>query len=74
MAHQAAGTTATTEGIAPPMRIEPCARFRLDHTSEWVVCDACGWLEDDHAPAEHGRAVVTELPRRQVRLPERKAS
>ena len=63
-----------TEGAAPPVRIEPCAEFRAGQDEVWPVCAACGWLEDDHAADERAGAVVTELPRRRVRLPERKAS
>jgi hypothetical protein len=74
MAHQAAGETAGLDGIAPPVRVEPCAELRLEHDAPWPVCDACGWLEDDHAPVEAAGAVVTELPRRGAMLPERRAS
>jgi hypothetical protein len=74
----ATGTASVTtpeadEGIAPPVRLEPCAELRLDHDAAWPVCAACGWLEDEHAPAGPGGAVVTELPRR-APWPERKAS
>jgi hypothetical protein len=59
--------------IAPPVRFEPCAEFRVDPTASSPVCDACGWLDADHAPNETV-AVVRELPRRRAPLPERKAS
>jgi hypothetical protein len=74
MAIQMAGETATTDGIAPPVRFEPCAELRLDYDAPWAVCTACGWLDDDHARAETPIAVVTELPVRVARIPERKAS
>jgi hypothetical protein len=61
------------DGIAPPVRLEPCARFRVEHTAAWPVCDACGWLADDHA-GHAEEAVVRELPRPVAELPARKAS
>jgi hypothetical protein len=76
MGHEIAGgvhEVASPDDLAPPVRIEPCATFRADHAAAWTVCDTCGWLEDDHA-VEYSGAVVTALPRRGVRLPERKAS
>jgi hypothetical protein len=63
-----------TDGAAPPVCFEPCAAFRDDQDEVWPVCAACGWLEDDHAAGERAGAVVTQLPRRRVQLPERKAS
>ena len=77
MGQQRAGRVrkvASGDDLAPPVRIEPCATFRADHASAWAVCDTCGWLDDDHRADQHAGAVVTELPRRGVRLPERKAS
>jgi hypothetical protein len=65
---------ASPDGIAPQVRFEPCAEFRIDPTASWPVCDACGWLDGDHAPIETAIAVVRELPRRRAPLPERKAS
>jgi hypothetical protein len=62
------------EDIAPPVRFEPCAEFRIDHASSWPVCDACGWLDADHTPVAPAIAVVRELPHRRAPLPERKAS
>jgi len=64
-----------TSGVpAPPVRLELCAAFRVDDASAWPICDACGWLEDDH-PIVDADAVVTEFPRRRgVEMPERKAS
>jgi hypothetical protein len=59
--------------IAPPVRFEPCAEFRVDYTAAWPVCVACGWLADDHATIA-AVAVVRELPRRRASVPERKAS
>jgi hypothetical protein len=79
MEQQTAGGTAggIAGGIvelAPPVLVETCVGFRADDFSEWPVCAACGWLEEDHAAGEHAGAVVTELSRRRVRMPERKAS
>jgi hypothetical protein len=73
MGFEAAAETAI-DGVAPPVRAQPCAAFRPDHAWAWPVCGACGWLEDDHAVVIATAAVVTELPRRRVPLPERKAS
>ena len=66
--------TATVDALAPTVRFEPCAEFRLDHGSPWAVCTTCGWLDDDHAQPDAPIALVTELPRRAVLVPERKAS
>ena len=74
MTIQMAEDTVTIDDIAPPVRYEPCAEFRVDHDAPWTVCTTCGWLDDDHARPEAAIAVVTELPRRATRLPERKAS
>jgi hypothetical protein len=73
MAHQTT-EEAATDALAPAVRFEPCAEFRLDHDAPWAVCITCGWLDDDHARSDAPAAVVTELPRRGVVLPERKAS
>ncbi len=60
---------------APPVRFAPCAAFWLDHDAACPACAICGWLEDDHAGTNaSGDAVVTELPRRTVRVPQRLAS
>lgn len=64
----------TLDGIAPPVRFEPCAEFRVDHTAAWPVCGTCGWLDDDHPPVETAIAVVKELPRRRAPMPARRAS
>lgn len=74
MGQLTAGGTAEMDDLARPVRVQPCAGFRADHAEVWPVCAACGWLEDDHATDDPAGAVVTELPRRGVRLPERKAS
>jgi hypothetical protein len=66
--------TGTLDGIAPPVRSEPCVEARVDHASAWPVCEACGWLDDDHATVETATAVVRELPRRRAPMPARKAS
>jgi hypothetical protein len=63
---------ASPDDLAPPVRIEACATFLADDAAAWAVCDACGWLEEDHTPV--APATVRELPRRAVRLPERMAS
>ena len=69
-----APTTTFTEA-APPVRLEPCAAFRLDHDAACPACEVCGWLADDHArPNATGDAVVTELPRRAATFPQRLAS
>lgn len=66
--------TETLEGIAPPVRLEPCAAFRPERGAAVPVCDACGWLEDDHALPTTDGAIVTKLPRRHPPRIERKAS
>jgi hypothetical protein len=74
MAHQLdGGIAASPDGVAPTVRVEPCAEFRIDPTASWPVC-ACGWLDSDHAPIDTTAAVVRALPRRRAPLPERKAS
>ncbi len=62
MAHETRSTI--DDGMAPPVRIEPCAELRVDYDADWPVCAACGWLEDEHASAVITGAVVTDLPRR----------
>ena len=80
MAHQMAGerreltSRDDIDDIAAPVRFEPCAEFRIDHASSWPVCDACGWLDEDHAPVAPMIAVIRDLPRRRAVVPERKAS
>jgi hypothetical protein len=73
-------TTATT-GIAdttdetPAVRFQPCAAFHFDADAAWPTCGDCGWLEDDHSGAvTAGGAVITQLPRRRVPVPQRLAS
>jgi hypothetical protein len=69
-----AAITETTHE-APAVRFAPCAAFRPHADALWPVCDVCGWLEDDHAGVHApGGAVVTELPRRAVPVPQRLAS
>jgi hypothetical protein len=71
------GMTAITETTddTPDVRLQPCAAFHFDADAAWPACFDCGWLEDDHPGAvETGVAVITELPRRRVRLPQRLAS
>jgi hypothetical protein len=66
-------TAATDE--APDVRLQPCAAFRFDADAAWPACGDCGWLEDEHPGAvEAGGAVITELPRRRVPVPQRLAS
>ncbi|HKA92360.1 MAG TPA: hypothetical protein VKE97_01055 [Acidimicrobiia bacterium] len=67
--------TITEAEEIPPVRLEPCPAFRLDHDAAWPACAVCGWLEHDHAGADAlENAVVTVLPRRAVQLPQRLAS
>jgi hypothetical protein len=66
--------TGALDGFAAPVRSEPCAEVRVDPASAWPVCEACGWLDDDHAAGETATAVVRELPRRRAPMPARKAS
>ena len=74
-ADTAGESTDVMDALAPPVRFEPCAGFRLAHGTPWAICGVCGWLEDDHGPAtQKSVAVVTELPRRTAVLPERMAS
>ena len=66
--------TGTTDET-PAVRLQPCATFRPDWDAPWPACCDCGWLEEDHAGAvEAGDAVITELPRRRVAVPQRLAS
>ena len=66
-------TGATDE--TPAVRLQPCAAFQFDAESAWPACCDCGWLEDDHPGAvDAGGAVITELPRRRVAVPQRLAS
>jgi hypothetical protein len=64
--------TESPDDLAPTVRIEPCATFLADDASAWTVCDACGWLEEDHTPV--APAIVRQLPPRAVHIPERMAS
>jgi hypothetical protein len=67
-------TTTSTDETAP-VRLEPCAEFRLDHDAACPACEVCGWLEHDHSdPDTGGDAVVTVLPRRPASVPQRLAS
>ncbi len=65
--------TRTTDET-PAVRLQPCAAFRFDPDADWPACGDCGWLEDEHALPTVARAVVTELPRRRVQVPQRLAS
>jgi hypothetical protein len=70
-------TTATTRTTdeSPAVRLQPCAAFHFDPNADWPACDDCGWLDDEHPDAvEVGGAVITEVPRRRVQVPERLAS
>ena len=70
-----APTTIREAEEAPPVRLEPCPAFRLDHGAAWPACLVCGWLQDDHAgPHALADAVVTVLPRRVAAVPQRLAS
>ena len=71
------GMTAITETTedTPDVRLQPCAAFHFDADAAWPACGDCGWLEDDHPGAvETGGAVITELRRRRVPVPQRLAS
>lgn len=66
---------AETTDETPAVRLQPCAAFRFDEDAAWPACGDCGWLEHDHpGAAEPGGAVITELPRRRVPVPQRLAS
>jgi hypothetical protein len=70
-----ASTPFTEETEAPPVRLEPCAAFRLDQDAACPACEVCGWLEHDHdAPDAAAAGVVTALPRRGTVIPQRLAS
>jgi hypothetical protein len=70
-----ASTPFTDETEAPPVRLEPCAAFRLDHDAACPACVVCGWLEHDHDEPDAGAdGVVTVLPRRGAVIPQRLAS
>ncbi|HYV59795.1 MAG TPA: hypothetical protein VFA62_06970 [Acidimicrobiia bacterium] len=67
--------TTTRTDATPPVRLEPCPAFRLDHDAAWPACETCGWLEHDHAgPDAVGGGTVTVLPRRVAPVPQRLAS
>jgi hypothetical protein len=65
--------TGTTDET-PAVRLQPCAAFHFDPDADWPACGDCGWLEDEHACPTTADAVVTELPRRRVPVPQRLAS
>lgn len=67
--------TTGTADESPAVRLQACAAFDFDPDADWPVCGDCGWLEDEHPGAvEAGGAVITELPRRRVQVPQRLAS
>jgi len=76
MTGMTAMTTITeTTDETPDVRLQPCAAFHFDADATWPACGDCGWLEDDHSGAANARgAVITELPRRRVQVPQRLAS
>ena len=76
MTGMTAMTTITeTTDETPDVRLQPCAAFHFDADATWPACGDCGWLEDDHSGAANARgAVITELPRRRVPVPQRLAS
>ena len=39
------------EAMAAAIAYEPCLEFAPD-AAEPGICDGCGWLEDEHSPAE----------------------
>ncbi|MFL6243295.1 MAG: hypothetical protein ACJ73V_09765 [Acidimicrobiia bacterium] len=68
-------TITETTDETPDVRLQPCAAFRFDADATWPACGDCGWLEDDHSGAANvGGAVITELPRRRVPVPQLLAS
>jgi hypothetical protein len=66
--------TAGTTDETPAVRLQACAAFHFDPDADWPACGNCGWLEDEHARPTAVGAVVTELPRRRARVPQRLAS
>ena len=75
MTGMTAMTTITeTTDETPDVRLQPCAAFHFDPDAGWPACGDCGWLEDEHARPTTAGAVVTELPRRRVQVPQRLAS
>lgn len=50
-----------------PVGFEPCSEFRAELTDDAQVCEACGWLADEH------QTTITPLPRRAA-FPIRRAS
>jgi hypothetical protein len=65
--------TGTTDDI-PAVRLQPCVAFHFDADADWPACGDCGWLEDEHARPTTAGAVITDLPRLRVQVPERLAS
>jgi hypothetical protein len=39
----------TTDDVNLTVAFEPCCEPALDASSGSPVCEACGWLEEDHA-------------------------
>jgi hypothetical protein len=54
---------ATEYDIAPAVRFEACAGFRLDPDCPWQTCAACGWPGDDHGIEDAMVVSVVELRR-----------
>jgi hypothetical protein len=67
------------DDLAPSIRFEPCAGFRLyrdsvGHDQTWAVCLACGWPEDDHDGPDDEAAVASVAELRVSRTVLRRAS
>jgi hypothetical protein len=67
------------DDLAPSIRFEPCAGFRLHrdsvgHDQTWAVCLACGWPEDDHGGPDDEAAVASVAELRVSRTVLRRAS
>lgn len=54
------------------VRFEACCEFAPDE-ADHAVCEACGWLLEDHTGDAGGAAAVAELPVR-ASVPVRRAS
>jgi hypothetical protein len=60
------------EGMAPAVRFEACAAYRIDPGCPWQTCAGCGRLEDDHGLEDALVGSVVEL--RGEPVPLRRAS
>jgi hypothetical protein len=66
------------DDLAPSIRFEPCAGFRLPLDSVWhtslCVCRGCGWPEDDHEGRDDKAAMAPVAELRVSRTVLRRAS